>query len=195
VLTSDVFLTDATNDLALFAILGGGAARVGHPGSSPGVLGPGVDVIVPAGKPAWRVEEALTRAGLEEATPEAVRGWMVVVGRPRLGTDADLGSLPAEAGLAAAVSTSKGCFLGQEAVARATNLGHPRRVVRHLTTLDGPLGAGERVFSGATEAGRLTSTAEHRDRWYALALVGWGAAEGPLSLADGRILIDVPTPG
>lgn len=195
VLSSDVSLIDATNDLSMFAVPGKGASRVGHPGSSPSVLGQGVDLLVASGKPAWRLEEALARADLEEASSDATETWRIVSGRPLLGVDAELGALPTETGLAHAVSTEKGCYLGQEAVARAINLGHPRRVLRHVTATEGPIHTDERVFSGTTQAGRLTSAAAHDGRWYAFALVAWAAASNVLSLDDGRILVDVPTAG
>jgi len=50
--------------------------------------------------------------------------------------------LPQEAGLEEAVSFGKGCYLGQEAMAKVRNLGHPRRALRHLHA-DGPVSAGD----------------------------------------------------
>ena len=51
---------------------------------------------------------------------------------PRMGVDFEPGALPAEAGLERAIDLEKGCFLGQESVAKVRNLGHPPTVLRHL---------------------------------------------------------------
>ena len=63
---------------------------------------------------------------------EALR---IAAGRPRLGLDTDHRTIPHELGwIETAVHLSKGCYRGQETVARVHNLGHPpRRLVRlHL---------------------------------------------------------------
>ncbi len=65
---------------------------------------------------------------------EALR---IAAGRPRLGLDTDHRTIPHEVGwIETAVHLSKGCYRGQETVARVHNLGHPpRRLV--LLQLDG----------------------------------------------------------
>ena len=62
-------------------------------------------------------------------------------GTPRMGIDFGQDALPAEVGLDWTIDTAKGCFLGQESVAKVRNLGHPPRVLRHLRA-DAPVGAG-----------------------------------------------------
>ncbi|MEX0754100.1 MAG: hypothetical protein WD206_04890 [Actinomycetota bacterium] len=64
---------------------------------------------------------------------QAVDLWRTRRGDVRFGLDLDEESLPAEAGLddpeAGVIDGSKGCYLGQESVAKIRNFGHPRRVL------------------------------------------------------------------
>ena len=80
VLSSDVALEDATAALDLFAIPGAGASVVGLPGTVPSVLGPGVDLLAAAGKPAWRAEDALVKADLVEVSHRAADAWRILIG-------------------------------------------------------------------------------------------------------------------
>lgn len=191
ILSSDVIVSDATNELALFAVPGKAAERVGHPGVSPSVLGKGVDLLVGTGKPAWRLEDALVKSDLEEAGRGAVDTWRIRLGRPRMGQDFDQTSLPSEAGLEDTIGWEKGCFLGQESAAKVRNLGHPPTVLLHVVC-DGRVFAGETVLSGAKEAGRVTSAAPLQGRSYAIAKIGWNHAASALTLVDGRPLARVP---
>ena len=130
VLSADVSLEDRTNDLALFTVPGRAASLVGiHGATEPSSVGPGIDVLVDAGKPAWRFVEACIAAGLEEAGGDAYEVWRVRRGIARMGPDFDERSLPAEVGLE---STSrireKGVSSAREVVARVRNLGHPPRL-------------------------------------------------------------------
>ena len=83
---------------------------------------------------------------------DAVEVWRIRAGRPRMGADFDRTAIPAEAGLEALIDTTKGCFLGQESVARVRNLGHPPRVLRHLQG-DGQVDAGA-ILTTTTPATR-----------------------------------------
>ena len=80
-----------------------------------------------------RVAAALTRAGaapVSEATAECLR---IEHGRPRYGVDLDETVIPQEAGLnERAVSFTKGCYVGQETVARLFYRGKPNRQLRGL---------------------------------------------------------------
>lgn len=82
----------------------------------------------------------------------------ILAGTPRWGREIDDGILPAEAGLdERAVSFSKGCFPGQEPVARLRSRGHVNRKLRVLE-LDGPADPGAAVRLGERDVGRITST-------------------------------------
>jgi hypothetical protein len=188
VLSADVSLEDRTNDLALFTVPSRAASVVGiHGATEPSSVGPGIDVLVDAGKPAWRFVEACIAAGLEEAGGDAYEVWRVRRGIARMGRDFDGRSLPAEAGLEATIDSEKGCFLGQEAVARVRNLGHPPRLLRHLHG-PGPIAPGEGVFAGSSAVGEVTSAAPDGDGSTVIARVRWDAATEPLTVSGGRSL-------
>ena len=188
VLSADVSLEDRTNDLALFTVPGRAASLVGiHGATEPSSVGPGIDVLVDAGKPAWRFVEACIAAGLEEAGGDAYEVWRVRRGIARMGPDFDERSLPSEAGLEATIDSEKGCFLGQEAVARVRNLGHPPRLLRHLHG-PGRIAAGEAVFAGTSAVGEVTSAAPDGEGSTVIARVRWDAAIEPLTVSGGRSL-------
>jgi folate-binding protein YgfZ len=188
VLSAVVSLEDRTNDLALFTVPGRAASLVGiHGATEPSSVGPGIDVLVDAGKPAWRLVEACIAAGLEEAGGDAYEVWRVRRGIARMGPDFDERSLPAEAGLEATIDSEKGCFLGQESVARVRNLGHPPRLLRHLHG-PGRIAAGEAVFAGTSAVGEVTSAAPDRQGSTVIARVRWDAATEPLTVSGGRSL-------
>ena len=92
----------------------------------------GVDVFCAAGDTA-AVRAALEAAGAVPASEEAAEIVRVERGRPRYGVDLDENSMPQEAGLnERAVSFTKGCYVGQETVARLFYRGKPNRHLRGL---------------------------------------------------------------
>ena len=190
VLSSDVEVRDRTDDLALFAFPGrsDAAGPSGTRVSIPSCTGAGIDLIAPA------EEHDSTLRSLAEASElvanEDLERWRVVAGIPRFGIDASEDDLPSEGGFDDAVSYGKGCYLGQEAVARVRNLGHPRRAVVHLTA-GGPISAGQPVEADGVEVGRVTSAAEHDGRGWALAKVRWEARQSPLTDPGGVALTPV----
>jgi folate-binding protein YgfZ len=125
--------------------------------------------------------------------PVAEEVWRVVRGDPRFGVDLDGDSLPAEGGLDRTVDVTKGCFLGQESVAKVRNLGHPPRVVLHLQST-GPVGRGDTVLTAdGDEAGEVTSAVPWEGRTVLLARVRWAARDAVLS-AGGRALSPAAAP-
>lgn len=191
VLSSDVVLEDATGSLASFAIPGAGASLVGHPGSSPSILGEGIDVLVGAGKPAWRFEDTLVRADLTEADAQAAERWRIMQGRPKMGRDFSDDSLPAEVGLEHVIDWTKGCFLGQESVAKVRNLGHPPWLVMACSVL-GTAEPGDALLVGGAEIGHLTSVAPADPRSWAVCRLRWEARAEIVTLPDGRIVRTAP---
>ncbi|MGZ3426513.1 MAG: CAF17-like 4Fe-4S cluster assembly/insertion protein YgfZ, partial [Polyangia bacterium] len=108
------------------------------------------------------------------------------------GQDMGEDRLPIEAGIPDAVSFTKGCYLGQEVIARATNLGHINRRLVGLV-LDGePAAAGTKLSSPSKpEAGWITSSARSRRLGKTVALgyvhrTLWDPGT-ELTLADGRV--------
>lgn len=133
----------------------------------------------------WRFTGA-DAAGLERVEPETVEAWRIRRGIARFPIDLDEDSLPAEAGLddEVTIDRTKGCYLGQEAVAKVRNLGHATRVVLMLSA-DRPVEANRPVLAGDLETGLLTSVDTSGDAVSALARVRWGAREADLRTADG----------
>ena len=72
--------------------------------------------------------------GLDVVGESSLEVWRVRRGAPRMGVDFDEGALPAEAGVEDTIDITKGCFLGQESVAKIRNLGHPPHLLRHLSS-------------------------------------------------------------
>lgn len=95
---------------------------------------------------------------------EALR---VAARRPRLGVDTDHRTIPNEVGwLTTAVHLDKGCYRGQETVARVHNLGRPPRrlALLHLDGSDSELPAtGEPVLLGEREVGRVGTAVRHHE--------------------------------
>jgi tRNA-modifying protein YgfZ len=113
----------------------------------------GVDVICAT----ERVDEVRTALGVAEASEEAAECRRIETGRPRYGIDLDADTIPQEAGLnERAVSFTKGCYVGQETVARLHYKGKPNRHLRGLR-LSEPAAPGDDVVLGDRSVGRLGS--------------------------------------
>ncbi len=191
VLSSDVALRDGSDETVVFTCPATTRTDVGSP-FAPAAAGPGSGVLVPRGA-ADQVATGLADAGLLAAGPEALEAWRILRGIPRMGADFDPDSLPAEAGLENAIDRMKGCFLGQESVARVANLGHPPRILRHLRA-GGDVGPGDPVSAGGEEAGHITGAARDLDGTVgALARVGWTARDAELEGPDGVRLVAFAT--
>jgi folate-binding protein YgfZ len=186
VLSSEVTLEDRTADLALLAVPGGlPEVPAGASPSTPSCLGQGVDLLMEA-VDRDRVALALT-GRLVEAGPQEVEAWRILVAIPRLGVDATEEDLPQEGGFGDAVAFDKGCYLGQEAVAKVRNLGHPRRLVSALFA-DAPVSVGESVKAAGDDAGVVTSAAAADGGWALMARVAWHARDAHLTTASGGAL-------
>jgi folate-binding protein YgfZ len=115
----------------------------------------GVDLICDAARTAELKTALADVPEVSEAAAEVVR---VEAGRPRYGLDLDDSVIPQEAGLnERAVSFTKGCYVGQETVARLHYRGKPNRHLRGLR-LSEPAAAGEALRLGEREVGRLGSS-------------------------------------
>jgi folate-binding protein YgfZ len=84
----------------------------------------------------------------------------VEAGVPRFGAEWDEDTLPLEAGLEPAISYTKGCYLGQEVIARATYRGHVNWKLGGILLGAEPLPAGTELVRDGKPAGRLTSVAK-----------------------------------
>jgi folate-binding protein YgfZ len=115
----------------------------------------GVDVICPAAD-ADGVRQAL---GVEAVSEDAAECLRIETGRPRLGYEIAGGVIPEEAGLNdRAVSFTKGCYVGQETVARLHYKGKPNRHLRGLR-LAAPAAQGDEVTAGERVVGKVGTAA------------------------------------
>jgi tRNA-modifying protein YgfZ len=116
----------------------------------------GVDLICDA-PTTEELAERLRERGATPVCEEAAEIVRVERGRPRYGVDMDASTIPQEAGLnERAVSFTKGCYVGQETVARLYYRGKPNRQLRGLH-LSAPAPPGAELRLGEKAVGRLTS--------------------------------------
>ncbi len=151
---------------------------------------PGVDLwLAPAAcEPVW---EALRKAGAIPIGSDAAELLRLEAGRPRFGAELDEETLPLEAGLERAISYDKGCYVGQEIIARATYRGHVnQKLVGLWISGESEAPPGAALSAGGKELGRIRSSAISPwfDRPIALGYVRREAVQPgtPLELPDGR---------
>ena len=129
----------------------------------------GVDLICDAAD-TEELKRALRDRGAALASEAAAEIVRVEHGRPRYGIDLDETVIPQEGGLnERAVSFTKGCYVGQETVARLYYKGKPNRHLRGLR-LTAPVEPGAELRLGERSVGRLTSSVR-------------SPAHGPIGLA------------
>jgi len=210
----DVELYKRTLETGLLSLIGPDARRIAGAGDLPeaehahraGRLGGaavrlvvtdlGVDVLCDAAD-TEPVAAALIAAGAVPAGEDAAEVRRVEAGRPRYGVDLDDGVIPQEAGLnERAVSFEKGCYVGQETVARLHFRGKPNRHLRGLR-LSGAVATGTPLRLGEREVGRLASVVgSPRFGPIGLALVRREAQPGDTLVAgDGDVraeVVDLP---
>src|SRR5439155_14602880 len=117
--------------------------------------------IEPEEHEAWLVlggDEVLDeRPAGEEVGEEELERWRIESGIPRWGREIDDSILPAEAGLDEThISFSKGCYPGQEPIARQHYRGKVNRRLRVLE-IDGDAEAGDELLLDGKKVGRITS--------------------------------------
>lgn len=195
-LAGRTFLADATfaprDDLAVVRVRGDAddvLAAVGA-GNEPGTCTPtrlaetevvwlrwhhGADGVVPADR-VDDVVAAVAAAGAEVADATRLDAAEVAAGVPRAPEEIAKGRLPEELGLLPThVHLAKGCYPGQEAVARMWMLGRPRR---HLAVVALPDGAGPGHVADEPGSVEVTRTARIGDRTIGLAFVGRDTVAG-----------------
>ena len=160
-----------SEDDSVTAELGGNAVRLI-------ATNVGVDVLCAAGDGA-EVRGALIAAGATEAGEPLAELARIESGRPRFGIDLDETVIPEEGGLnARAVSFTKGCYVGQETIARLHYRGRPNRRLCSLK-LSGEAELGSALSNDAREVGTLTSIAlSPEDGLIGLALIRREAEDG-----------------
>jgi folate-binding protein YgfZ len=146
----------------------------------------GVDLLCEAGD-TETLAAALRARGATPAEEAAAEVLRVEAGRPRYGIDLDDTVIPQEAGLNdRAVSFTKGCYVGQETVARLHYRGKPNRHLRGLR-LSSPATHGDELRLGERVVGTIgTAVVSPRHGPIALALVRREAEPGAtVTVGDG----------
>ena len=139
-------------------------AEITPPGSQTPLLLSGVsrpvagyDLTGPAGA-LREARERLLEAGALTASPQAYEAARIEASVPRFGSDLTPDNFPGEAGvLDRAVSFAKGCYPGQETVARMHYRGHPNRSLYRLSIEGGSPEPGDRITQNGKEVGNITS--------------------------------------
>src|SRR3989442_1958092 len=177
IIADDVELREPGEPLALIGVEGPGAARLlpGAAGLAPyahavvtlagvpvraqrasEVRRPGFVLHAPGARAA-AVWDALLALGARPCGMEALESRRVEVGVPRVGVDMDGATLALEVPVEDAISATKGCYLGQEVVARGTARGHVNRRLVGLRLEGAEPSPGAPLVHDAKEVGRLTS--------------------------------------
>jgi tRNA-modifying protein YgfZ len=119
----------------------------------------GFDLLGPADE-LRAARDYLLRAGAVLAGSDAHETARVETGTPRFGSDITPDNFPAEAGiLERAVSFSKGCYPGQETVARMHYRGHPNRTLHRLVVEGSSPTPDTPIVQNEKQVGRITSVA------------------------------------
>ena len=167
----EVEIEDASGEWALLSVIGPAAnevsgagslspehavRRVGHEGVEILAVATdlGVDMLARASQ-ATELRAALDSTEAVDVTEAAAEILRVESGRPRFGREMTSATIPQEAGIdERAVSFTKGCYIGQETVARLHYRGKPNRHLRGLR-LQAPVTDGDEIRFGDREVGRV----------------------------------------
>ncbi|AXV09447.1 Folate-dependent protein for Fe/S cluster synthesis/repair in oxidative stress [Euzebya pacifica] len=192
-----VEVSDLTGEWSLASLRGPGEVDAPGARSQPGTAAPhgdglvirdrdgGVDLLGPTSWVTDRVEELVEDRDLPLASAEDWERHRIATGRPGWGSEIATGRRTQELGLLPThVHLRKGCYPGQESIAKIFNLGRPRRALAVIEA-DHVLAAGDTLGEGR-RPGEVTSAAATGDgRTVALAL---------LPLVDGELPETVDTP-
>jgi len=176
---------EVTGDFAVLTLMGPARPATAPEGAVIGMADSfGMDIVVPRER-LPEISAALEHDGAVVAGLDAYEALRIAAHRPRLGLDTDHRTLPHEVGwIEIAVHLTKGCYRGQETVARVHNLGHPPRrlVFLHLDGSEDRLpGHGDPVTRDDTPVGFTGSVARH----YELGPIG-------LALIKRTVPVDAP---
>ena len=178
IIADDVVLSDETDAWSAWWLAGDGAADVMErlDGSAGWVLSDPIPIAGTSGLWVGKAEPDWGE-GVVSVDEAAIERLRVLAGVPRVPIDIGPSDLPQEGGLARiGVSFNKGCYLGQEVMARVQNTG---RVRRRLIQVTGealmPAGTGEAVMLGDRVVGSLRSRVrKNENEWVGLAMVSEG---------------------
>jgi len=155
---------DATDEYERVALYGPKAPALVPPEGAVRLPGEGElagEILAPAAA-RLALENSLAQSGSIPVSSEVAEVLRIEVGRPRLGVDAGEANIPDEVGLEAAISATKGCYVGQEIVARMRTYGRLQRRLVGFRFPAGPVPAGTVFLNPAKEGhelARVTSAA------------------------------------
>jgi folate-binding protein YgfZ len=182
----EVEIEDASGDWTLLSVIGPAASEVTGAGPLPAehaqreysrdgveilavATDLGVDLITRASQ-AGELRSLLESAEAVDVTEAAAEILRVESGRPRFGREMTTATIPQEAAIdERAVSFTKGCYIGQETVARLHYKGKPNRHLRGLR-LSSPVGDGDEIRLGDRAVGQVGTAV-------------LSPAQGPIALA------------
>lgn len=151
----------------------------------------GYDFYVPTAAKA-KITEAIRQQGILEIGAEAQEILRVEAGIPKYGADMDESVIALEAGLGPThISFTKGCYVGQEIIARIDSRGHTNRALTGMVVLGGPTpSSGAKLYprpaeeeAASREIGRITS------------VIAAAPAAGNRTIALGYVRHEYGTPG
>lgn len=135
-------------------------------------VGPFQALLLGEGAALQGIESLLATAGISQGDEDAREAARILAGWPALGAEIDDRTLPQEVRFDehGGVSYTKGCYTGQETVARLHFRGHANRVLRGLRWNSEPV-LGDLVMAGDKQVGRVTSLLALPDRYIGLGVV------------------------
>lgn len=211
-----VQLTDVTNETATFSLIGPGSdaimeklgaeAIIGQPYGThqlfdggvrvavgSGLASPGYTLILPASEKAT-VWQKIVEAGAREMSDRAFDVLRILQGRPAPEHELTDDYNPLEAGLWHTISFSKGCYIGQETIARLNTY---KGVKQHLwgIRLNAPAEIQSAIAIGDEKVGKLTSYTETADGYFGLGYIRTKAGGVGLKVQVGETegeIVEIP---
>ncbi len=174
VISEDVKMTDVTSEWAMLQILGPKAAAIldsagmknlpeqlysFHANAVAGVdctvirLGAGFALLCPSAS----AVQVLDQLDVQPVGMRAFDVFRVESGMPLIGKDMDESNFPQEARMDVALNFNKGCYLGQETIARIDAQGHVNRHLMGIVSI-AVLKPGDRLYKNDREIGKITSS-------------------------------------
>lgn len=210
-----VELTDLTGKIAIFSLIGdksddllsklGATGIIGQPYGThqlvdeirvavgSGLATPGYTLIIPA-QEAANVWKMLVEAG---AVPMGDRIWeqlRIQQGRPVPDRELTEDYNPLEAGLLQTISFEKGCYIGQETIARLNTYKGVKQQLWGIS-LNAPVDVGSAIMVGDEKVGKLTSIVERDRGYFGLGYIRTKAGGAGLKVQVGETtgeVVDVP---
>jgi tRNA-modifying protein YgfZ len=208
----EVEITDASDVWAVTSLIGPAAVKAAGTGPLHGehaqrhfarqgveVLAVATDLgldLITRAEQASELRGLLADSGAVEVSEAAAEILRVEAGRPRFGREMSSATIPQEAGIdGRAVSFTKGCYIGQETVARLHYRGKPNRHLRGLR-LEAPVAGDEAIALETREVGRIgTAVTSPAHGPIALAVIRREAEPGAfVAVGENRVRAEVVEP-